>query len=353
MRRFIITTLALTLVLLSAAPLHFTAAQDSDEKIIQQMEALALRIHLHNAQSGDLTIWPGGTLGTATDLKPTWPLGDPLTGWTIEGLGEGQAAIVFDDFTRPTLVNLWGSWCGPCVQEFPLLAGIALSPEKRPYDVVFVDTWDEEPPALNFLTQQPAGLKVGIDRESSLIQTVGSPGIPTSLLLDAEHRVIAIQVGNYTSVQAALFDLLVRYPEVYTGSFDPTTQDAPEHFVEIQPVDPEQVLPLAYGEDATGTISDETVQTVYEFKGQAGDVVTARVEAVAPAQGNIVLEPYVVLLAPDGSYLAESSDYLYESFAQVGGVVLPEDGMYRVVATRYMGIDGVSSGKFIVRVAQD
>jgi hypothetical protein len=92
---------------------------------------------------------------------------------------------------------------------------------------------------------------------------------------------------------------------------------------------------------------------VYEFEGHAGDVVTARVEAVAPAQGNIVLEPYVVLLAPDGSYLAESSDYLYESFAQVGGVVLPEDGMYRVVATRYMGIDGVSSGKFIVRVAQD
>ena len=66
-----------------------------------------------------------------------------------------------------------------------------------------------------------------------------------------------------------------------------------------------------------------------------------------------MLEPYVVLLAPDGSYLAESSDFLYETFAQVGGVELPEDGMYRVVATRYMGIDGVSSGDFTLTVSPD
>lgn len=351
MRRFMLYTLVLMLVLPITAPVRFTAAQQSDEEIIQQMEALALRIHLHNTLSGDLTVWPGGTLGTATDLKPTWPLGDVLNGWTFEGLGKGQTGIAFDDFTRPMLVNFWASWCPPCVQEFPLLTDIALAPDKFPYDVVFVNTWDEERSALNFLTQQPAGLTVGIDPDGRLLSTVESMGIPTSILLDAQQRVIVMQVGNYTSVQAALFDLLARYPDLYTGSFDPTDQEEPEHFVEIQPVDPAQVVPVVYGQEVTGTISDDAVQTVYEFEGHAGDLVTARIEAFAIRPGVWALEPYVVLLAPDGSYLAESRDFLYEPYAQVQSVELPENGTYQVIATRYMGIDGVSSGDFVLYVS--
>jgi hypothetical protein len=62
------------------------------------------------------------------------------------------------------------------------------------------------------------------------------------------------------------------------------------------------------------------------------------------------LEPYVVLLTPEGDYLAESSDFLYETYAQVQDVTLPEDGVYTVVATRYMGAIGVSAGNYTLTV---
>jgi hypothetical protein len=65
------------------------------------------------------------------------------------------------------------------------------------------------------------------------------------------------------------------------------------------------------------------------------------------------LEPYVVLLTPDGEYLAESRDFLYEPFAQVQEITLPEDGIYFIVATRYMGAVGISAGEYTLTVTTD
>jgi thiol-disulfide isomerase/thioredoxin len=316
-------------------------AQPTDER--QRIEDIALRIHLHNTRSTDFTVWPGGGLGTNTDIKPTWPLGTPLEGWEFPGLGEGQDNIALDDLTRPTLINIWASWCPPCVQEFPLLMQIALAPEDHAYDVIFVDAYDNESDALNFLsTQRQGGIHVVSDPDGKLAAAVGAVGIPTSILIDEHQNVIAIQIGNYTSVQAALFEILARDPGIYTGHFDPTGRPAPAHFVEIQPV--EESAPLTYGQTVRGTITGESVQQAYTFEGHAGDVISVRMDA------RRALEPYVVLLTPEGDYLAESSDFLYETYAQVQDVTLPEDGVYTVVATRYMGAIGVSAGNYTLTV---
>jgi len=190
------------------------------------------------------------------------------------------------------------------------------------------------------------------DPEGRLADTVGAIGIPTSILIDGDQKVIAIQIGNFTSVQAALFEILARDPEIYTGSFDPVGRPAPEHFVEILPFEEPDASLLDYGESVEGTITDETIQQVYPFEGHAGDVISLVMEAeLAPLNGD-GLEPYVVLLTPGGDYLAESRDFLYEPYAQVQDITLPEDGTYVVVATRYMGAEGVSAGAYTLVVTK-
>jgi thiol-disulfide isomerase/thioredoxin len=289
-----------------------------------KIEDIALRIHLHNTRSTDLTVWPGGVLGTNTLVKPVVAPGESLKGFEFPGLGSDQAPVALDDLTRPTLINIWASWCGPCIQEFPLLTQVALAPEDHAYDVLFVDAFDTESAALNFLSTQQQGIHVVSDPEGKLPVDMGTAAAPISVLIDSHQNVIAIQMGTYASVQAALFEILARDPGVYTGHFDPTGRPTPAHFVEIQPV--EESSPLAYGRMVRGAITGGSIQQAYTFEGQAGDVISVRMDA------RQALEPYVVLLMPEGDYLAESSDFLHETYAQVQDVTLPEDGVYTVVA---------------------
>ncbi len=309
--RLMLWTLGL-IVLLIGTVSGVIAAPPSQEP--DEIEAIALRIHLHNTRSTDFTVWPGGDLGTNIGVKPTWPLGTPLEDWEFPGLGEGQESLRLDDLTRPTLINIWASWCPPCTQEFPLLTQIALTPDVYSYDVVFVNSLDEEFPALQFLSGQRQGIRSVSDPDGMLLAMVGAPGIPTSILIDGDHNVIALQVGNFTSAQAPLFEILARDPDAYPGTFDPTKIEAPAHFVEIAPFDPADAQPITVGEAVDGTITAEDVQQVYTFEGHAGDVVT--VKEVAEPSLNYAdagpgmaqwaagrdLEPYVVLLGPDGEY---------------------------------------------------
>lgn len=316
--------------------------------ILQQMEDAAARIHQHNARSGDFTVWDGGGLGTATELGAMLPVGDTLENFVFDGLGEGQPGFSLDHLERPTLVNLWAAWCPPCIQEFPLLSQVALAPDQHAYDVVFLNTWDEEPAALAFIAGQAAGLTVAIDPEALLAARIGTVGIPTTILLDRDRRVIAVHVGNYTSVQAALFELLAQYPTAYQGQFDPGAPTAPQPFFPVTLDGPAQSI--RYGEAVEGALGGDPWQAAYQFEGQAGDRVSVRMEAHPNALGLFALEPYVMLFGPDGRFVAQSSDYLYEPFAQIEDVTLPQDGTYTVVAARYMGAQGVSSGTYTLDV---
>jgi hypothetical protein len=215
---------------------------------------------------------------------------------------------------------------------------------------VFVNTWDEKGPALAFLFNQPAGLQVAVDAEGALLNALGSAAIPTSVLLDADHRVIAMHVGNFTSAQAALFAQIAQHPDLYPAAFDPAALPEPDHLVEIGSPDLDGAERFAPGDRPQGELSDERWWAAYQFEGQAGQVVTVRMDALSVRTQVYTLEPYVILLTPDGRYLVESSDYLYEPFAQVQNITLPEDGLYTVIATRYMGAEGISQGEFRLRL---
>lgn len=315
------------------------------------IEQIAQRVHLHNSRSGDITLWAGGILGTETQIAPSWTLGDPLEGWSFPGLGDDQPGFALDDFERPTLVNGWASWCGPCVQEFPLLAAIALAPDAHSYDIVFLNTWDSSvEDALRFLENQPDGLRIGLDADGALLDTVGAVGIPTSILLDENQNVLAIHLGNYTAVQAALFELIAADPGGYVGTFDPAALDVPVQLSPTSLFDPADAIDLDMGDSVRGAITADAFQQAYRFTGQAGDVISVRMEADEVRPRAYTLEPYVVLYGPDGEFLVESADFLYEPYAEIGEFTLPDDGTYFIVATRYMGRYGYSSGEYTLTV---
>lgn len=114
------------------------------------------------------------------------------------------------------LLNLWATWCGPCVQELPALAHLkAAIPDLQ---VVAVNVGRSTPAeTAAFLAQHKAGnLAVYNDTDIALVRAFKAYGLPLSVLIDAQGREIARAEGpgNWDAPEAiAWFKALLAHKQ--------------------------------------------------------------------------------------------------------------------------------------------
>jgi len=99
---------------------------------------------------------------------------------------------------RPVLVNLWASWCGPCREEMPALQA---AHEQYGEQVQFlgVDSKDTTEAGAAFLGDIGVTYPQVVDPEGELLNHLGVPGLPITVLLDEEGRIAATHVGQLDS----------------------------------------------------------------------------------------------------------------------------------------------------------
>jgi peroxiredoxin len=70
-------------------------------------------------------------------------------------------AVLKNDGTNYKLVNVWATWCGPCVTEFPEFVNMNRMYRNREFELVSIslDELNRKPNALNFLTKKQASMK--------------------------------------------------------------------------------------------------------------------------------------------------------------------------------------------------
>jgi thiol-disulfide isomerase/thioredoxin len=127
---------------------------------------------------------------------------------------DGTPKRLADFRGRVVLVNLWATWCGPCVEEMPsldrlqaqfgdALAVLAIS-EDRPGESVVAP----------FLAKHKIGhLAVYLDVRNDAIKAFGVQGLPTSFLIGRDGRIIAMLEGAAQWDEPAMIARLKPYLE--------------------------------------------------------------------------------------------------------------------------------------------
>ena len=97
---------------------------------------------------------------------------------------------------RPLLVNLWQSSCVPCIDEMPLLEQASVDRADQ-LAVVGVATQDEPDAAAELAAQTGITYPWVLDPEGRVFYEARAAGMPTTVLLDAEGRVLGVETGAF------------------------------------------------------------------------------------------------------------------------------------------------------------
>ena len=98
---------------------------------------------------------------------------------------------------RGIIVNVWASWCGPCQVEAPLLRR-AHDADGATVAFIGVASRDGRRPAAEFLDQYDIRYPNISDPSGAIARWLGSPGLPTTVIFDANGRRKATITGALT-----------------------------------------------------------------------------------------------------------------------------------------------------------
>jgi thiol-disulfide isomerase/thioredoxin len=104
---------------------------------------------------------------------------------------DGHPASLADFKGKPTIVNLWATWCRPCVKEMPSLDRLAARFAGR----LAVAAVSEDRAAGTLVkpfiaVMKPRHIRMYLDPQGHLERAFHVFGVPTSIVLDAEGRVL-------------------------------------------------------------------------------------------------------------------------------------------------------------------
>jgi thiol-disulfide isomerase/thioredoxin len=104
--------------------------------------------------------------------------------------GDGKPLTLADFKGRVVLLNLWATWCGPCVEEMPALDRLQARLGGPEFVVVALSV-DRQGRSLVEPFMEKLGLKslaMYLDTSSAVMRTLKVRGLPTTVLLDRDGR---------------------------------------------------------------------------------------------------------------------------------------------------------------------
>ena len=122
-----------------------------------------------------------------------------VTGTQLDCL-DGSAGIVLEALRGPAIVNVWGSWCGPCQDEIPLFVDF-YSRAKDKVTLLGIDVEEAQvSDGRHFVETRGITWPNLYDKDGRTASIIG-PGVPVTYFVDAKGATVYTKIGVITSVK--------------------------------------------------------------------------------------------------------------------------------------------------------
>lgn len=110
---------------------------------------------------------------------------------------EGAQVALPSYVGKPTIINLWATWCPPCRREMPAFERV--QKEYPDVHIVFLNQGEAPAKIQQFLVTNKLSLKnVLLDTQGEVGRSLGHRSLPTTLLFNAEGRLVDTRVGEFS-----------------------------------------------------------------------------------------------------------------------------------------------------------
>jgi thiol-disulfide isomerase/thioredoxin len=140
--------------------------------------------------SGQAYVLPGCPAQAQRSTSPT-----ALPDLQLPCLGQSSAGVSLRRLTgKPTVLNLWASWCPPCKEELPAFARLSSSARGR-IQVVGVASKDVPGRSVDYAGRTGLPFPSLQDEPGSLLRSLRRVGLPATVLLKADGSVADVYQG--------------------------------------------------------------------------------------------------------------------------------------------------------------
>ncbi|WP_115461306.1 TlpA family protein disulfide reductase [Winogradskyella aurantiaca] len=153
---------------------------------------------------------------TQIQAKPLLAPGEYLPYFSLPDMNSKEYQP--EDFKgKVLLINFWGTWCSPCIKEFPYEDALVEQFKDEPVAIVNIcqdsdeDLWRK---MVNKYDLKTINLYANDDWTKTLVKAFGSQGLPHSVLVDAQGKVIKNKCARASAgVDALIEDALKKMKE--------------------------------------------------------------------------------------------------------------------------------------------
>jgi thiol-disulfide isomerase/thioredoxin len=123
---------------------------------------------------------------------------------------QGREAPVAVPVTgKLTYVDFWASWCGPCRKSFPWMNQMHRKYAAEGLEIVAVNLDQDRADAGAFLEQIPGDFRIAFDTAGESASLYGVKGMPTSLLVGPDGKVLEVHAG-FSEKDAEVLEQMIR-----------------------------------------------------------------------------------------------------------------------------------------------
>ncbi|MEN9373990.1 MAG: hypothetical protein RIR79_1542 [Pseudomonadota bacterium] len=110
--------------------------------------------------------------------------------------GQNGTMVKLSSYKGKTVyLDFWASWCGPCKQSFPWMNEMQSRYGAKKFQVVGVNVDQKTDDAKEFLKENKATFDIVFDSTGKIPKTFTIKGMPTSMLIGADGKIMSIHTG--------------------------------------------------------------------------------------------------------------------------------------------------------------